>query len=60
MRIIRAIILYTCTILMSSTSFAEQTYCLKQGSRIKAVISKDHLNRIWFSGKHIMRVLKDK
>lgn len=61
MRIIRAMILtiYVCTILMSSTSFAEQTYCLKQGSRIKAVISKDHLNRIWFSGKSIIEVIGD-
>ncbi len=61
MRIIRAMILtiYVCTILMSSTSFAEQTYCLKQGSKIKAVISKDHLNRIWFSGKSIIEVIGD-
>lgn len=62
MKMIRAIILtiYTCTILISSNySFAEQTYCLKQGSRIKAVISKDHLNRIWFSGKHIIEVIGD-
>lgn len=46
-------------ILISSNSFAEQTYCLKQGNKIKAVISKDHLNRIWFSGKHIIEVIGD-
>lgn len=61
MRIVKALILsiYACIILISQGSFAEQTYCYKQGSRVKAVISKDNLNRIWFSGKHIIEVIGD-
>lgn len=46
-------------ILTSQAALAQQTYCYKQGSRIKAVISKDHLNRIWFSGKSIIEVIGD-
>ncbi|MFP3011456.1 MAG: type-F conjugative transfer system secretin TraK [Rickettsia sp.] len=46
-------------ILTTGAALAQQTYCYKQGSRIKAVISKDHLNRIWFSGKSIIEVIGD-
>ena len=57
---VRSLILsITFIILTTNTALAQQTYCYKQGSRIKAVISKDHLNRIWFSGKHIIEVIGD-
>ena len=57
---VRSLILsITFIILTTGAALADQTYCYKQGSRIKAVISKDHLNRIWFSGKSIIEVIGD-
>lgn len=57
---VRSLILsITFIILTTGAALADQTYCYKQGSRIKEVISKDHLNRIWFSGKHIIEVIGD-
>lgn len=61
MRIIKVVVfsIYAFIILISQCSFAEQIYCYKQGQKIKAVVSKDHLNRIWFSGKAIIEVIGD-
>lgn len=61
MRIIKVVVfsIYAFIILISQGSFAEQIYCYKQGQKIKAVVSKDHLNRIWFSGKAIIEVIGD-
>lgn len=57
---VRSLILSIAVIILTTNAaLAEQTYCYKQGSRIKAVISKDHLNRIWFSGKSIIEVIGD-
>ncbi|KHO02156.1 hypothetical protein JS61_07995 (plasmid) [Rickettsia felis] len=60
MRIVKALIFSIAFMMLTSHgAFAEQTYCYKQGIKIKAVISKDYLNRIWFSGKHIIEVIGD-
>lgn len=57
---VRSLILSTAFIILTSqAALANQTYCYKQGSRIKAVISKDYINRIWFSGKAIIEVIGD-
>lgn len=57
---VRSLILsITFIILTTGAALADQTYCYKQSSRIKAVISKEHLNRVWFSGKSIIEVIGD-
>lgn len=57
--IIRAVIVSICIIVTSHNSFGEQRYCYQEGSKIKGLVSKENLNRIWFSDKHIIEVIGD-